>query len=168
MSKGIDIPIDDLILLFNTYLWTTKVRSFYGRIFRNEIPNGYGVKIQPLYYGAVGSEPIEVLKDDRKDAQCFVDVMPNRKMNTDVIEAECRVCFMVNLTAIYPTLTRTEAIETVMNDVKNYIMASQFEFIQLVSGYEAFKDYQWNEDVISDMSGNHLFRFDLKTIYLND
>jgi hypothetical protein len=168
MSAGIDIPIDDLITLFTARLWTTKTRQFYGRIFRMEVKDGYVVKVKPLYYGAVGADPVETLKDDRKDAQCFVDVMPVRKMNADVIDAECRVLFMVNLTALYPALTRTEAIEQVMLDVKQSIIYSEFQFIQMVSGYEAFNDYQWSEDALSDLKGHHLFRFDLKINYIND
>jgi hypothetical protein len=124
------------------------------------------VKVKPLYY--VGSEVVDPLKNDTKDAQCFVDVMPVRKMNADVIDAECRVLFMVNLLALYPALTRTEAIEQVMLDVKKLILSSEFETIQMVSGYEAFSDYQWSEDALSDLREHHLFRFDLQTTYIND
>jgi hypothetical protein len=166
MSKGIDIPIDELIADFTARLWTMKTCQFYGRVFRNEHKEGFTVKIQPLYY--VGSEAVDPLKDDRKDAQCFVDVMPTRKMFADVIEAECRVLFMVNLLTLYPLLTRTEAIEQIMKDVKDRIMSSQFTTIQMVSGYEAFNDYQWSEDALSDLQNHHLFRFDLKLTYIND
>jgi hypothetical protein len=166
MSKGIDIPIDELIADLTATLWITNTCQFYGRVFRNEKKDGFNVKIQPLYY--VGSEAIDPLKDDRKDAQCFVDVMPTRKMFTDVIEAECRVLFMVNLLTLYPLLTRTEAIEQVMLDVKDLIMSSRFETIQMVSGYEAFNDYGWSEDALSDLQNHHLFRFDLKLTYIND
>ena len=167
MSRGVDIPINDLLRLFNTYLWTSNVRSFRGRIFRNEKEFGFNVKIQPLYYDTVGSEPIEVLKDDNKDAQCFFDVMPTKKMFDTIKEAECHICFMVNLTSLYPLLTRTEATEQVIEDAENLIKRSQFEFIQLVTGYESFNDYQWNESALSDLSSNFLFRFDLKLTYNN-
>jgi hypothetical protein len=166
MSKGIDIPIDELITSFTAKLWTSKTCQFYGRVFRNEFKDGFSVKIQPVFY--IGSEGIDPLKDDRKDAQCFVDVMPTRKMFADVIEAECRVLFMVNLLTLYSTLTRTEAIEQIMLDVKEQIMQSQFEVIQMVSGYEAFNDYQWREDALSDLQNHHLFRFDLKLTYSNN
>jgi hypothetical protein len=166
MSKGIDTPINELIDLFLTNLWTSKTRQFYGRIFRNEKRMGFIIKIQPLYY--VGTEAVDPLKDDRKDAQCFVDVMPDRKMFADVIEAECRILFMVNLLALYPSLTHTEAVEQVMADVKRQIMLSEFETIQMVSGYEAFNDYHWSEDALSDLQNHHLFRFDLLLTYIND
>lgn len=160
MNKGIDILIDALIADFTSYLWTGNVNQFYGRIFRNEL-NG---KIYPLYY--LGSEGIDVLKDDRKDSQCFVEVMPTRKMFADIIEAECRVYFMVNLSMIYPLLSRTDSIEEVMRDVKDIIFNSEFNFVQLVSGVEAFKDFP--DDAISDLSGQHLFRYDVRCNYIND
>lgn len=161
MSKGIDIPIDALIADFTAELWTLNTCQFYGRVYRNEF-NGV---IQPLYY--LGTEAVEVLKDDRKDAQCFVDVMPVRKMTADIIEAECRICFMVNLDELYPAVGRSEAIESAMGEVKNLLMSSQFEFIQMVSGPDAFADYKWSEDQISDLQHYHLFRFDLKINYIN-
>ena len=160
MSKGVDIPIDALITDLTTYLWPNNITQFYGRVFRNEV-NG---KTYPLYYS--NGEGIDVLKDDRKDAQCFVEVVPNRKMFADVIEAECRMFFMVNLSMIYPLLSRTDAIEEVMHDATILIFGSQFDFVQLVSGAEAFKDFP--DDAISDLSGQHLFRFDLKCNYIND
>jgi hypothetical protein len=165
MSKGIDIPIDALIDSFMTRLWTSNNNQFYGRIFRNEKKEGSSVKVVPIYYD--GSEGIDPLRNDNKDAQCFVDVMPTRKMFADVIEAECRVLFMVGLSSLYPTLNRTEAIEQVMSDVKNVLIYSGFNIIQMVSGYEAFKDYGWSEDDMIDLT-DHLFRFDLKITYTND
>jgi hypothetical protein len=173
MSAGIDIPIDTLVASFTANLWTTKNCQFYGRVFRSErkvaFPKQYEgemIKIQPLYY--VNGKAVDPLKNDGKDAQCFVDVMPSRKMFADVIEAECRVMFMVNLTAIYPALSRTESIEQVMADVKRQIMFSGFDIIQMVSGYTAFNEYGWSEDALSDLQDNHLFRYDLKLTYIND
>lgn len=168
MSTGIDIPIDDLIGSFTSELWTDKKRQFYGRVFRSEMPKDSGIKIRPIYYSAAGSEGVDVLKDDRVDAQCFVDVMPVRKMNADITDAECRVLFMVNLASLYPALSRPDAIEQVTKDVKDVIMSSQFGTVQLVSGYEAFADYGWSEDALSDLAGQHLFRFDLNFTYIND
>ena len=161
MSKGIDIVIDELIADFTAELWTGTTRQFYGRVYRHEIEGA----IRPLYY--IGTEAVDCLKDDRKAAQCFVDVQPTRNMFADVIEAECRVCFMVDLSIVYKLLGRSEAIEQVMQDVVDVLMSSQFETIQMISGADSFADYKWNETALADLSGNHLFRFDLKTIYTN-
>lgn len=162
MSKGIDIPIDALITQLTANLWTTKTRQFLGRVYRNAVDG----KIQPLYY--TGEEAIDLLKDDRKDAQCFVDVMPQRKMFADVIEAECRACFMVSLSALYPALSRSEAVECVMADVIGELSQSQFEIIQMISGYTAFDDYIFSGDTSTDFGLDHVFRFDLKTTYTNN
>lgn len=161
MSKGVDIPIDALIDQLNSGLWIDKTCQFYGRVFRNMIDG----KIQPLYY--IEDEGIDPLKDDQKDAQCFVDVMPTRKMFADIIEAEVRILFMVNLSALYPGISRTESIEQVMQDVIEELMQSQFETVQMVSGYNAFDDYIWKEDTSTDIGYDHVFRFDLKLTYCN-
>jgi hypothetical protein len=161
MSKGIDKPIDALIADLNAVLWKGSARQFFGRVYRSESEG----KVQPLYY--VGTEVVDVLKDDRYDAQCFVDVQPTRKMYSDIVEAECRICFMVNLSAIYPSLGRSEAVETVIADIMRVLMASQFEIERAVSGLEAFADYKSQDVVLADMSTHHLFRFDLKINYIN-
>lgn len=162
MSKGVDLPIDALIAQLTAGLWADKNTQFYGRVFRN-MTNG---KIQPIYYINT-KEGIDPLKDDRKDAQCFVDVMPTRKMFSDVIEVECRILFMVSLSALYPGVSRVESIEQVMQDVTEELMQSQFETTQMVSGYNAFDDYIWKEDTSTDIGLDHVFRFDLKLIYCN-
>lgn len=162
MSKGIDIPIDALIAQLTANLWTANTRQFLGRVYRNAIDG----KIQPLYY--TGTEDIDVLKDDRKDAQCFVDVMPTRNMFADVIEAECRICFMVDLSALYPTVSRSEAVERVMADVIYELTHSEFVITQMVSGYTAFDDYIFSEDTSTDVGLDHVFRFDIKTTYTNN
>lgn len=161
MSKGIDIPIDALIAQLTADLWTDKNRQFYGRVFRNQVDG----KIQPLYY--VGEDALDPLKDDRKDAQCFIDVIPTRKMFADVVEAECRIIFMVNLKVLYPGISRTEAIEQVLTDVMPELMASEFEIIQSISGHNALDDYIWKEDTSTDIGLDHVFRFDLKLTYCN-
>lgn len=166
MSKGIDIPIDALITDFTNSLWIGNICQFYGRVYRNEVKDGYRTQIQPIYY--INHDGIDVLKDDRKDAQCFVDVMPIRKFTGDVIEAEVRVLFMVNMAALYPLLSRSDAIEQVMADVKNELLASEFEITQMVSSYEAFSDYKWEEQSDADTKDDHVFRFDLKLIYINE
>lgn len=161
MSKGIDIPIDALIDQLNSGLWIGNNNQFYGRVFRNKIHQG----IQVIYYD--GIEGLDPLKNDFKDAQCFVDVLPERKANADIFEAECRIVFMVNLSAIYPSLNRSEAIESVMTDVVNELMSSQFELTRVISGAEALEDYVFADDTSIDISSDHAFRFDTKLIYTN-
>jgi len=167
MSKGIDIAIDDLLADFNAYLWTSNVRSFYGRVFRNE---RFG-KLAPEIWITPDSY-VEVLKDTSKDAQCFFDVQPNIPMKADICTADVWLCFMVNLAKLYPTLTRSEATEQVHEDVLELILSSQFTVDSngLIQGFAGFKDYDWGEDdaqTKADMSPHYLFRFNLQTIYTN-
>jgi len=164
MSKGIDIPIDDLLTDFATYLWPTSVRAFYGRIFRNE-RNG---KISPEVW-ITPNNYIEVLKDTSKDAQCFFDVQPNITMNTDIYTADIRLCFMVNLAKLYPTLLRTEATEQVLADVKNLLMEGQFTINGVTTGITGFSDYDFGDDLqsLADMSPHYLFRYNIQTTYIN-
>jgi len=161
MSKGIDISIDALAADFTAYLWTSNVRSFYGRVFRNE-RNG---KISPEIW-VTPNKYIEVLKDSSKDAQCFFDVQPSIPMIADICTADVWLCFMVNLQKLYPTLTRQDATEQVTRDVLDLILQSQFEVKGLVTGITGFSSYDW-ESVLSDMAPHYLFRFNLQTIYTN-
>ena len=169
MIIALDKQINDLIALFTARLWTSNVRQFYGRIFRNEVNYGYTVKVQPLYYSnQINAEAIEVLKNDLVDAQCFFDVLPNSKNINGLIEQDIRLMWMVDLLKLYPALSRNEATETFYNDVEEWISNTNFELIGSVQGAQGFKDYQWSEDALSDLQNNYLFRFDLKLFYINN
>ena len=161
MSKGIDISIDALIVDMNAYLWTSNVRAFYGRVFRNE-RNG---KISPEIW-VTPNKYIEVLKDSSKDAQCFFDVQPSIPMIADICTADVWLCVMVNIQKLYPSLVRQDAAEQVHQDVKDLLMQSQFEIKGLVTGPTGFKDYDWDE-AQSYLSPHYLFRYNLQTIYTN-
>jgi hypothetical protein len=163
MSKGIDISIDALVADFTAYLWTSNIRSFYGRVFRNE-RNG---RISPEVW-VTPNKYVEVLKDTAKDAQCFFDVQPSVPMVADICEADIWLCFMVNLQKLYPTLTRTEATEQAHADVLDLIMSSEFTVDKtgLIPGFTGFKDYDWDE-AAANMSPHYMFRFNLNKIYSN-
>jgi len=166
MSKGIDISIDQLLADFITYLWVGKVRSFYGRIFRNE---RFDIgKISPEIW-ITPDNYIEVLKDYKYDAQCFFDVQPNETVNTYIHSSDVWLCFMVNLKKIYPLLTRTEATERIQTDVEQLLINSNFTITGMVRGYEGFKGYDFgsNPQAKADMSPHYLFRFNLKSTYIN-
>jgi len=167
MSKGIDISIDQLLTDFNAYLWTNKVRSFYGRVFRNErFEIG---KISPEVYISANEPAREVLKEYKYDAQCFFDVQPNETINTYIHSVDIWLCFMVNLQAIYPLLTRTEATERIQTDVEQLLINSNFTITGMVRGFEGFKGYDFGSVAYAraDMSPHYLFRFNLKSTYIN-
>ena len=166
MSKGIDIPIDELLGYFNTYLWVGKVNSFYGRIQRNNI-NG---KVYPQVLITGTNSYKEVLKDSSKDAQCFFGVQPEPANAKDILTSDVWLCFMVNLSKLYPLLTRSEAQDQVQRDVIELLMSGQFE-ITGFSGYEGFTGYDWGEDQTiqakADMSPHYLFKYTLQATYIN-
>jgi hypothetical protein len=166
MSKGIDISINQLLTDFTARLWTNKVRSFYGRVFRNErFEIG---KISPEIW-ITPNNHIEVLKDNSKDAQCFFDVQPNETVNVNIHTATVWLCFMVNLSKIHPELTRTEATERIQTDVEHLLIDSNFKIEGMVRGYEGFKGYDFGKDAqaLADVSPNYLFRFNLSCTYIN-
>ncbi len=167
MSKGIDIAIDALLADFNTYLWTTKVRSFYSRASRNVKADSS--KVRPEVWSSE-NKYIDVLKDSSKDAQCFFDVQPLLANSKDIFTADVWLCFMVNLTSLYPSLSRSEAQDQVQRDVIDLLMSSQFE-ITGMTGAEGFTGYDWGEDtnvqVKADMSPNYLFKYTLQVTYIN-
>lgn len=169
MSKGIDIPIDSLRQMFQTYLWKGKNRSFYGRVFRNERFAPFGSKVSPEVYISANEPAKEVLTDYRFDAQCFFDVQPNDTVNTHIHTSDVWLCFMVNLQALYPDLTRTEATEKVCVDIEKLLIQSDFVYEGLVRGYQGFTGYDWGEDRTSqaraDMSPHYLMRFNLRVSY---
>jgi len=168
MSKGIDIPIDALLAYFNTYLWVGKVNSFYGRVFRN-IKNDQS-KICPEILLTGTNTYIDVLKDSSKDAQCFFDAQPQSPNAKDIFTSDVWLCFMVNLSKLYPLLSRSEAQDQVQRDVIDLLMSGQFE-ITGFSGYEGFTGYDWGEDQTiqakADMSPHYLFKYTLQATYIN-
>ena len=168
MSKGIDIPIDALLADFNTYLWTSKVRSFYGRVFRN-IKNDQS-KVCPEVLITGTNSYTEVLKDSSKDAQCFFDVQPSPANAKDIYTSDVWLCLMVNLSKLYPLLSRADAQDQVQRDVMDLLMSSQFE-ITGFTGYEGFTGYDWGEDSTAqakaDMSPSYLFKYILQTTFIN-
>lgn len=163
MSKGIDIPIDNLVSDFTANLWTTKSRSFYGRVFRNERNGSVSpeIWITPNTYK-------EVLKDKRFDAQCFFDVQPNEPITDSLVHASTVwCCFMVNLATVYPTLTRTEATEKAHVEVEEIIHDNRIQIDGLIRGIEGFTGYDFGENsqAKADMSPHYLFRFNLRINY---
>lgn len=156
MSKGIDIPIDNLVTTFNSDLWQGKTNAFYGRVFRNERNN----LISPEIW-ITPNDYIEVLKDDSKDGQCFFDVQPNITMSGDIKNATVWICFMLNLATVYPTLTRTEATQQAHLDTMNLILGSEFLITELVTGITGFTDYDFGDvpQAKVDMSPHYLFKF---------
>ncbi len=175
MSRGLDIPIDNLLALFVSHLWASNTkRQFFGRVFRNERFENFQSKISPEVWISINEPAKEVLKNDNYDAQCFFDPQPNETItNGDVHTATVRICFMVKLFELYPLLSRQEATEQVHTDAEELIAeSSEFTNVGLVRGFTGFTDYDWGDpgsadQARSDMNKNYLFRFDANVEYIN-
>ena len=171
MSKGIDIPIDSLVAIFNSDLWSGKNNQFYGRVFRNERFADFGSKISPEIWLSADKPAVELLKNDGYNAQCFFDVQPTENESVgDVHNADVWICFMVDLISIYPELTRQEATEQVHRDAEILILDSEFENPSLVRGFTGFTGYDWGDNADqakADMHPHYCFRFNTDLEYVN-
>lgn len=163
MSKGIDIPIDDLVELFEAKLWTGNNCDFHGRIFRNESTNEISNDIIPEYFS--DGEYKEILLDDTFDAICFFDVLPESEI-IGTGQADTRICFAVNLDKLYPSVG-TRATEYAHEDVFKLVHISQ-GFVEgtgrLIRGLPSFSDYS-TVKANDDLHPWYLFRFDVRFEY---
>lgn len=157
MSYSIDTIINQVLTTFKNRLWTGKNNAFYGRTFRTEERDGYTSKIYPLI-SLPNNQHIEVLKDNAKDAICFFDVQPTSELFGTLYKHRIWVMFMVDLEKIYPTLTRNEATEKAKNDAIRILKIRFDEVTNVVSGYPAFAEYNWQEAGRADVSPHYLFR----------
>lgn len=132
--KGIDVEISRLITWMQTYLWGGKNVSFYGRIFRNQID---GETIPERYVSGVDYE--DVLLDDTKDGIVFFDVQPNETFSGN-LTAEVWICFAVNLSKLYPSVTTERQTEYAHEDAINAVRR-HVDITGLVRGYPAFSEY---------------------------
>jgi hypothetical protein len=153
---NIDTIIADTLIDLNARLWVINTRLFSGRIFRNNVnENG----IIPTVTTS-DDKYIEVLKDKKYDAQCFFDVLPEGQMIGAMEKNTVRAMFMVNLTKLYPTSTRTEATELAKKEAFN-LLSCNFDLVSSgISGRTAFDDYYFEGKDIADMSPHFLFRYD--------
>ena len=109
------------------------------------------------------------MKDYNKDAQCFFDRQPDIPFESGTQNAVVWICFMLDLSKVYPTLTRTEATEQAHFDTHKLIENSPFEITGLITGITGFSDYDWKDSpqARADMSPNYLFRYTTEIEYVN-
>jgi hypothetical protein len=159
MSKGIDVPIANLNTVFTDNLWTDKVYTKYGRIYRNIREGG----ISPEAFNAITGEYSDVLLNDKIDAHSFFDVQPAEEY-TGNFNADVWVCFAVNLKKLYPSVTTEMATEYAHEDALRQIKKKNFKVTGLVRGFDAFSDYELAKPEDS-MNPFYLFRFNTEVKY---
>jgi hypothetical protein len=157
---GIDVPIEDLRLLFEDKLWIGKNNVFHGRCFRNKRAENLIPEV------SIGGDYKEVLLQDNNDSTVFFDASPTRDVigATD-IDADVSIYFSINLQKLYPGLSRNDATETAYKDVIKYINASAFDFQSLNTGFESFDTWGYEDAEFDNMYPYHLFRIDTTVIY---
>ena len=167
MSIGIDTYINNLVEELDT-LWSSNTKEFNGRVYRNLKENG---RVSPQIFNDTYKKYVEVLGEDTIDAQCFFDLQPkSNSVGFKMYESDLRLVFMVNVDELCPGTDRLEAIEQIIQDIESIIGNSEFEVSGLVRGYDAIKDYDWEnfESVArANMHPYYCFRFELKLIYQN-
>jgi len=159
MSQGIDVPINALVTRLRAKLWTTKTVDFNGRVFRNErIVNDETVIIPETYISSTEYKK-DVVFNDRKDAGCFFDVLPERTFENGLYTAKVWICFYVNLVEVYPLDTTERVTEAIHKDVHDQVNGTRFNITGLTTGIEAFSEYDLKQVKI-DMHPYYVFRFD--------
>jgi hypothetical protein len=158
---GIDKPIENLRLLFESNLWEGKENSFNGRCFRNIRDDKLIPEIK------VGKNDYrEVLLQDVNHSTVFFDVPNDRTViGSSDITTDVSIYFSINLEKLYPTLDRNEATETAYKDVIRYVNASSFDFTGISTGFDSFDTWGYDNVDFDNMYPYHLFRVDTKLIY---
>lgn len=155
--KGIDVEIGKMVTWLTAKLWLGKSIIINGRIFRN-VKDGETI---PESYVA-GVDYQDVLLNDTKDAIVFFDVEPTEDY-TGVFTSNVWVCFAVNLSKLYPTVTTERATEYAHDDAVKWIK-KRWEITGLVRGYPAFSEYSRVKES-DNFHPFYLFRINCKIKY---
>jgi len=158
---GVDIPIERLRLSFESNLWNGKNNKFFGRCFRNERNDDLIPEVI-----VSGNEYQEVLLQDFNDSTVFFDVEPERESTSNTrVDAKIGIYFAVDLSALYPSLSRNDATETAYNDVINLINLAGFDVKSIISGFESYATWGYDEASRDSMSSYHLFKINTLVNY---
>lgn len=159
MSKGIDMPIEELVTKFIANLWTTNDCVFKGRIQRTVRNEG----TFPEWYNPISKRYEDVLLDKSVDCTSFFDVQPTEEYDNR-FKADVWICFAVNLAKLYPVISE-RATEYAHEDVLKIIKKkSSFKPTGLVRGLDAFSDYELVKES-DNMNDYYLFRFNTEIVY---
>ena len=155
--KGIDVEIGKMVDYLKAKLWTDKSINIYGRIFRNQ----KGGDIVPeRFVSGIDYEAVNF--NDVKDATVFFDVQPNETFN-GMFNSEVWICFAVNLSKLYPSVTTERATEYAHEDAVKWVKRL-WEITGIVRGYPAFSDYSRVKET-DDFQPFYLFRINTKVKY---
>lgn len=158
MSKGIDIPINELVSKFTDKLWVGNNNVFRGRIQRL-LKDG---ETYPEYYDATEKRYKDVLLNKKVDSTVFFDVQSSEDYEYR-LTANVWICFAINLGKLYPSVSE-RATEYAHEDVIKIIEKSSFKTTGLVRGLAAFSDYNLVKET-DNMNQFYLFRIETVVKY---
>ena len=159
---GIDVNISRLVTDYTNNLWTGADVDFFGRVYRNNRNDG----IIPEVYDQ-DNRYIEVLQNDNKAGTVFFDwINPTQITGTKSL-ATVWIHFAVNLSELYPTETANHerADEYAHADAIKWTNKSGFRVTGLVTGFDAFSQFELTEQNKDDMQPYHLFRLETEVLF---
>jgi len=140
MSIGIDYKIDILKTAFNADLFTDIVGNTYTAYGRAYVNERNGQKIPELQTAST-TEYRDILIDTTIHGLSFMVVGDTIDPLSQLdFVASVDVYFAVNLDILYPAVTE-RATEYLHRDVGQSLNDSEFEITKIVTGREAFKDF---------------------------
>lgn len=162
MSVGVDVKIEALRARFAAKLFTDIDGNTYASLGRSFIVNdveGNTPKLQT----ASTTEYVDVLPNDNINGHSFFLVDPEVLKSEDGYTATVGIYFAVDLDVLYPAVTE-RAVEYLHRDVIKQIDNYSFEVTQIVTGIEAFSDFELTKDS-DNLEPWYLVRFDTEIEY---
>jgi len=164
---GIDYPIQDMQELLTANLWAAvplAKKAIYHRVFANRNKNN---QLEPQVYIDSKSEYETVVFDDRKDFIVWFDVdSQTSAFNNSLAKQDVGVVVIVNLKNVYPLLAH-RAVEEAHLDVQKIINKRQpaWDITQLITGVEAFGEFDISRLKYPDHHPWHVFRFNCSVTF---
>lgn len=159
---GIDAKIETLRARFAAKLFTDIAGNTYASLGRSFIVNDAEGETPKLQTPST-TEYVDVLPNDNIDGHSFFLVESEVLKTEDGYTATVGIYFAVDLGILYPAVTE-RAVEYLHRDVIKQIETSSFEVTQIVTGLDAFSDFNLTKDS-DNLEPWYLVRFDTEIEY---
>lgn len=164
--KGIDLPIQEMQILFQNNLWLnieSNKKRFYHRVFRN-MKND---TIRPEVFEEIDNNYKEVICNKRLSSLSWFDVESKTDTyNLGQMTHNVGVVFIVNLYDLFPNLSH-RAVEESHLAVQKILLKrpNEFQITDIITGIEAYGDFDIENLKNPDMQPWHVFRFNCNVKY---
>ena len=161
MSIGIDYHLGVLSNRMNAELFTTFTYTAYARAYANEREGNKIAEIQ----NTNSNEYTDVLIDTSVAGISFmiVDDEIEPLSQLDFI-AKVDIYFAVNLKVLYSSVLERDAHEYLHRDVGEVLNDSEFDITKIVTGREAFKDFDYIKEG-DNLEPFYLVKFETEITY---